>query len=261
MNTLSVQSFQIFLFLFAFSLITSSFHISPKKYFSIPPQDASFSSLYVSYNRIASGHSKIITPHGGSLINTVLASTINSSPSPSQESTHSRFRSFYHYLTSFYATFSILAILLKSLKNLLPIALEPLNKPLNPYMYVLYALTTLVFAYSEGYKGFQQQFIPFVVSRSHNLKNETIIYKILAPLYSIGLIKSNTRRKIRTATMFFAVGLMIALTKNLSYPWRNVIDAGVVIGLGWGLTSGVLEWIRVSLRKRGRSHKVDLCLP
>jgi len=128
-------------------------------------------------------------------------------------------------------------------------------------MYVLYTLTTLFFAYSEGYKGFQQQFIPFVVSRSHNLQHEPVIYKILAPLYSMGIIKSTPHRKFRTITMLFAVGVMIALAKNLSYPYRNIIDAGVVIWLGWGCVNGVVEWVRVSLGKRGSSHHVDLCLP
>ena len=33
------------------------------------------------------------------------------------------------------------------------------------------------------------------------------------------------------------VALVVASVKRLSYPWRNIVDAGVVIGLTWGLIS------------------------
>ena len=30
------------------------------------------------------------------------------------------------------------------------------------------------------------------------------------------------------------VAVIVAAVKRLSYPWRNIVDAGVVVGLSWG---------------------------
>lgn len=33
------------------------------------------------------------------------------------------------------------------------------------------------------------------------------------------------------------VAAIVAAVKRLPYPWRNIVDAGVVIGLSWGTIS------------------------
>jgi hypothetical protein len=37
---------------------------------------------------------------------------------------------------------------------------------------------------------------------------------------------------------------IVAAVKRLAYPWRNIIDAGVVVGLSWGSASLLLLYLK-----------------
>ena len=133
---------------------------------------------------------------------------------------------------------------------------------LNSYISA-YILSCLFFAYAEGYKGFQLKFAPLVVKRSSTLvlgtSEGTILNFILAPLYSMGLFHATKKRTITSWSVTLAVAMIVAIVKRLSEPWRNIIDAGVVVGLSWGAISIVLFYIQ-SLWT-GQSPSVDPCLP
>lgn len=100
-----------------------------------------------------------------------------------------------------------------------------------------YIVTCLWFAYVEGYKGFQKKFSPLVVKRSFTLvpgKNNTQWYHfLLAPIYSMGMIHATRKRKIVSWSVTIGVAAIVALVKRFPYPWRNIVDAGVVAGLTW----------------------------
>jgi len=40
------------------------------------------------------------------------------------------------------------------------------------------------------------------------------------------------------------VALIVAAVKRLATPYRQIVDAGVVVGLSWGATSIVLWYLR-----------------
>jgi hypothetical protein len=111
-----------------------------------------------------------------------------------------------------------------------------------------YIVTCIWFAYVEGYKGFQQKFSPLVVKRAFTLipgKNDTKWYHfLLAPLYSMGLMHATKKRMIVSWSVTTGVALIVAVVKKLPYPYRNIIDAGVVAGLTWGSLSIVLLYIK-----------------
>jgi hypothetical protein len=111
-----------------------------------------------------------------------------------------------------------------------------------------YIVTCLWFAYVEGYKGFQLKFSPLVVKRSFTLipgKNGTAWYHfILAPLYSMGLMHATKKRQIVSWSVTIGVALIVAAVKRLPYPWRNIVDAGVVVGLTWGSLSILFSYIK-----------------
>lgn len=125
-----------------------------------------------------------------------------------------------------------------------------------------YVLTCLWFAYVEGYKGFQLKFSPLVVSRSFTLlpSSSSIHHLILAPLYSMGLFHATKKRMIVSWSVSIGVAVVVAAVKRLPYPWRNIVDAGVVIGLTWGSIS-ILGGYIISLVTGIAPIDVDPALP
>jgi hypothetical protein len=116
----------------------------------------------------------------------------------------------------------------------------------------------------EGYKGFQRKFSPLVVKRSFTLipgKNGTKWYHFfLAPMYSMGLIHATNRRKAVSWGVTLGVAGIVAAVKRLPYPWRNVVDAGVVVGLSWGTLSLLVLYVRTWVTGQV-PHEVDAALP
>lgn len=127
-----------------------------------------------------------------------------------------------------------------------------------------YIVTCLWFAYVEGYKGFQTKFSPLVVKRSFSLvpgENGTnLLHFLFAPLYSMGLIHATKKRKIVSWSVTIGVAAIVAAVKRLPYPWRNIVDAGVVVGLTWGSLSIVLNYVKSWLTGSTPSQ-VDAELP
>jgi hypothetical protein len=125
-----------------------------------------------------------------------------------------------------------------------------------------YILTCLWFAYVEGYKGFQRKFSPLVVSRSFTLQpsSSPIHHVLLAPLYSMGLFHATKKRMIVSWSVSLGVATIVAAVKRLPYPWRNIVDAGVVFGLTWG-TISILGGYIISLITGIAPIDVDPALP
>lgn len=44
------------------------------------------------------------------------------------------------------------------------------------------------------------------------------------------------------------VAALVAGVKRLPYPWRNIVDAGVVVGLTWGMLSILVSYILACAR-------------
>jgi len=125
-----------------------------------------------------------------------------------------------------------------------------------------YLFTCLFFAYAEGYKGFQLKFSPLVVYRSFTLlpSSSPIHHLFLAPLYSMGLFHATKKRMIVSWSVSMGVAAVVAAVKRLPYPWRNIVDAGVVIGLTWGSIS-ILGGYIISLVTGIAPIDVDPALP
>ena len=122
--------------------------------------------------------------------------------------------------------------------RLTPMATDALNYPLSTLQWSALVANIVFMAYSEGYKGFQQAFAPRVAARSLYLsKNPTAIRLALAPLFVIGYFDATRRRLITSYLLTTMIIILIVLTRMVDQPWRGIIDAGVVVGLVWGLAS------------------------
>jgi hypothetical protein len=53
-------------------------------------------------------------------------------------------------------------------------------------------------------------------------------------------------RKRRAVSWGLAVGVygLIRLVKSLAYPYRSIVDAGVVVGLSWGALSVAVFYVK-----------------
>lgn len=169
-------------------------------------------------------------------------------------------------LASLWGASGVVYILAKAIKRVLPIAMEPLTNgvgvvPLTQFQLAAYVLTCLWFAYVEGYKGFQLKFSPLVVSRSFTLSfSSPIHHLLLAPLYSMGLFHATKKRMIVSWSVSIGVAAIVAAVKRLPYPWRNIVDAGVVVGLTWGSIS-ILGGYIISLVTGIAPIDVDPAMP
>jgi len=132
----------------------------------------------------------------------------------------------------------VIGILYRAIARLAPIAVQPFKNGQSPLHWTLYAVTVLFFAYAEGYKGFQRKFSPLVVARAFALKDRGNFLNIfLAPFYSMGLFHATKKRKYVSWGVVLGVTGLVAIVKRLPYPWRCIVDAGVVVGLSWGSIS------------------------
>jgi hypothetical protein len=151
----------------------------------------------------------------------------------------------------------VVALLVRALWRLVPPALEPLDE--GAAVLAVYAASVLFNAYAEGYRGFQKQFAPRVVARAAWLReNPRPLLIVLAPVFCMGLIHATRKRLIVSWTLLLViVGLVIGV-RHIAQPWRGVIDAGVVVGLSWGLLALLVLLARAA---GGRVPHVDPEVP
>ena len=135
-----------------------------------------------------------------------------------------------------------------------------MQRDLTLLQWGLYGTSLTFFAYVEGYKAFQCKFSPLVVQRAMTLAapGAPVGHRVAAPFYSMGLFHATKKRRIIAWAITSGVALMVGLVKRLPYPWRSIVDAGVVSGLVWGAASIINLYVRALL---GSPPGVDPCLP
>jgi hypothetical protein len=122
--------------------------------------------------------------------------------------------------------------------RLTPVAVDTFSYDLHWYHWVVLVINTLFMAYFEGYRGFQKGFSPRVAARAKHIRNHpNIFHALLGPLYCASYIHTSKRRKIATYSLTIGIIILIILVRQLDQPWRGIVDAGVVVGLTWGLVS------------------------
>lgn len=153
-------------------------------------------------------------------------------------------------------------LLVEALTRLIPRAWTLVHQDLSGFEAASLAGILVFFAAIEGYGGFQRSFAPRAAMRAALLVEEAPrqgpLRLLLAPLFCMALIGAKQRRLIVNWCLFVGIIGMIAIVMRLPEPWRAMVDAGVVVGLSWGLVSTVVFGVRVIL---GHRFAVDLELP
>ena len=161
----------------------------------------------------------------------------------------------------------MVAVLSNAIRRLLPIALEPFSKAgsaaaataFTPLHWAQYVGFALIMAYAEGYKGFQLKFSPLVVKRAMTLgPNSPFHHKLFAAPYSMGLFHASKKRQIISWTLAIGIVGLVKLVKALAFPYRSIVDAGVVVGLSWGTASIAGIYVQAL---RGQVPVIDPAMP
>ena len=112
--------------------------------------------------------------------------------------------------------------------------------------------------YSEGYKGFHKAFSPRVVLRLHLLaERATPFWAVLAPVVGMGLLRATRKRLIVSWCLVLGIVALVLFISRLSYPYRSIIDLGVVLGLSAGSASLLYHYV-LALRGHLPSMEADM---
>ena len=122
--------------------------------------------------------------------------------------------------------------------RLAPIAFALENATMGVLHWFALVFSVVYMAYAEGYKGFHLGFAPRVVIRATYLKsNPRLLHVILAPLFCMGYIYATNKRKLLSIGLTTLIICFVMIARLLPQPWRGIVDAGVVVGLGMGVVS------------------------
>jgi len=139
------------------------------------------------------------------------------------------------------ALWSVLGISLvfgSALYRLYPYARELCGMEFGWVQWSALAAGVAFMGYAKGYGIFHRRFSPRFAARALYLKqNPTFVRILLAPLFCMGYFHATRKRKIVSFAMTAMVVGLILLVRRLDQPWRGIVDAGVILGLGWGLVS------------------------
>jgi|SRR5690554_5330351 len=118
------------------------------------------------------------------------------------------------------------------------------------YHWLILSISIIFMAYAEGYKGFQKNFSPRVAARARYLRDHaSVVNGIFAPLFCMGYFGATRRRQIASFILTSMLVILIIGVSYLSQPWRTMIDAGVVVGLFWGIVSVVMFAVKAFFQK------------
>ena len=70
------------------------------------------------------------------------------------------------------------------------------------------------------------------------------LHVLLAPFFCTGLFHARRRRVIAMWILYGGLVALIISVRKLAQPWRGMIDAGVVVGLSWGVIAILVTYLR-----------------
>ena len=139
---------------------------------------------------------------------------------------------------AFWGLAGVVLLLGSAVYRLAPLAVGAFSHDFLWYHWTTLLLIVLFMSYAEGYRGFQQRFSPRVAARARYLKDHPrLLNTLLAPFFCMGYFHASKRRRITSVSLTAGIIVLILLVRVLPQPWRGIVDAGVVIGLVWGILS------------------------
>lgn len=140
----------------------------------------------------------------------------------------------------------VTALLASAIWRLTPLAVEPIRAgSLQAWHWPVMVVWIGFMAWAEGYRGFQTKFSPRTAARALHLgRHPTPLRAALAPLFCMGFFGATRKVRITAWSVTTMVICLVLLVGALDQPWRGIVDAGVVIGLLWGVLSLLAFFVR-----------------
>lgn len=146
------------------------------------------------------------------------------------------------YIALFWGIGGVVTLLTIATLRLLAISIDAFGFALTWTHWAVFILSVLFMAYAEGYRTFQKTWAPRVVQRAFDLQHQwTPITLLLAPFYCMSFFKATRKRYLTAWITTVCIVLLVILMNRIAQPWRGLIDAGVVVGLSWGVASLLLQ--------------------
>jgi hypothetical protein len=142
--------------------------------------------------------------------------------------------------------------------RLVPVAWAAIASGLSVVQWSVLALVVPAMTLFEGYRGFQRGFSPRVAARARHLAaRPTPVRALLAPLFCMGYFGAPRRRRATSIALTAGIVTIVTAARQLEQPWRGIVDAGVVVGLTWGLVSLWAFTLR-AFGPRGLDHPAEV---
>lgn len=132
----------------------------------------------------------------------------------------------------------VLLLLLSACVRLWPKTVAAFELPFSWIHWAGLIVIVLGMAFAEGYKGFQKAFSPRTAARARYLRDHPRIgYVLFAPFFCMGYFHATKRRQVTSISLTLGIIVLIVMVSFVPQPWRGIVDAGVIVGLAWGLVS------------------------
>jgi len=132
----------------------------------------------------------------------------------------------------------VLLLLGQALLRLIPLAWGAVTSDLSTLQWAVLAVWVVVMAHAEGYRGFHLRFSPRVVARALWLAdNARPGLAVAAPVFCMSLFGASKKGMLVSRLLVVGIFGLVMAVRTLPQPWRGIIDAGVVAGLGIGTAS------------------------
>ena len=132
----------------------------------------------------------------------------------------------------------VLALLGCAIYRLTPRALEAIRADLSSLQWGILIVWVVFMLVAEGYRGFQKKFSPRTAARIRHLRDHPLpLHVALAPLFCMGYFHALRKTRIIAFALTFGILLLVISVHYVPKPWRGIIDAGVVLGLSYGVIS------------------------
>jgi hypothetical protein len=152
----------------------------------------------------------------------------------------------------------ILLLLGSAIWRLTPMALDAFSHPFAWHHWASLIVIVLGMAYAEGYRGFHKAFSPRVAARARYLRDHPrLSHVLLAPFFCMGYFHATRRRMITSISLTTGIIILVVLVRFVPQPWRGIIDAGVVVGLAWGVMT-VAVYGLAALRHEGFPYSPEV---
>lgn len=164
-------------------------------------------------------------------------------------------------ILTWWGVLGVMALLSSGVWRVFPHALEPVvaSTRMSTFHWTLYVGCIVFNAYTEGYKAFQRVITPRVLARAQWLTdNPGRVHPLVAPVFVGGFFGMQRRALIVRYVVLLVIVAVIVGMKFVPQPWRGIIDAGVVVGLGWGVVAMGVGLVRMA---RGWMPDADPQLP